>query len=60
MSANYDNASWFYERLSKLVFADTQVSAQEHFLNLILPESNILIVGGGTGQILESITELYP
>jgi ubiquinone/menaquinone biosynthesis C-methylase UbiE len=60
MSANYDNASWFYERLSKLVFGNAQVNAQEYFLNLIPAGANILIIGGGTGQILESIAKLYP
>lgn len=60
MSANYDNASWFYESLSKLVFRKAQLNAQEHFLNLISPGASILIIGGGTGQILESITKLYP
>lgn len=60
MAANYDNASWFYERLSKLVFGQAQVKAQEYFLNQIKPNSHILIIGGGTGQILESLTRLYP
>ncbi|WP_342645796.1 class I SAM-dependent methyltransferase [Mucilaginibacter sp. CSA2-8R] len=60
MSANYDNASWFYERLSKLVFGNAQVNAQEYFLKLIPTGSSILIIGGGTGQILESIAKLYP
>jgi len=60
MSANYDNASWFYERLSKLVFGNAQMNAQEYFLNFIPPSASILIIGGGTGQILESITKLYP
>ncbi len=59
MSANYDNASWFYEGLSKLVFGNAQVNAQEYFLNLIPAGASILIIGGGTGQILESITKLY-
>jgi ubiquinone/menaquinone biosynthesis C-methylase UbiE len=60
MSANYDNASWFYERLSKLVFGKAQINAQEYYLNLIPPRSTILIIGGGTGQLLESITKIYP
>jgi ubiquinone/menaquinone biosynthesis C-methylase UbiE len=60
MAANYDNTAWFYERLSKLVFGQAQVKAQNVFLNLIKPEAHILIVGGGTGQLLESLTKLYP
>lgn len=60
MAANYDNAAWFYERLSKLVFGQTQVIAQEYFLNLIKPCSKVLIIGGGTGELLESLTRLHP
>ncbi|WP_345948583.1 class I SAM-dependent methyltransferase [Mucilaginibacter sp. PAMB04274] len=60
MAANYDNTTWFYERLSKLVFGQAQMSAQEYFLKLIEPQSNILIIGGGTGEILESLTRLHP
>ena len=60
MTANYDRTAWFYERLSKLVFGQAQVKAQEFFLGRIPPKSNILIVGGGTGQILESFTRLHP
>jgi ubiquinone/menaquinone biosynthesis C-methylase UbiE len=60
MAANYDHTAWFYERLSKLVFGEAQVKAQEFFLDRIPPKSNILIIGGGTGQILESLTRLHP
>jgi ubiquinone/menaquinone biosynthesis C-methylase UbiE len=60
MAANYNNATWFYERLSKLVFGQAQVKAQEYFLNRIQPGSSILIIGGGTGEILESLTRLHP
>ncbi|CAM3848940.1 class I SAM-dependent methyltransferase [Mucilaginibacter galii] len=60
MAANYDRTAWFYERLSKLVFGQAQVKAQEFFLDRIPPKSNILIIGGGTGQILESLTLLHP
>jgi SAM-dependent methyltransferase len=60
MAANYDNTTWFYERLSKLVFGQAQVKAQEYFINQVQPNSHILIIGGGTGQILESLTKLHP
>jgi ubiquinone/menaquinone biosynthesis C-methylase UbiE len=60
MAANYDDTTWFYERLSKLVFGQAQVKAQEYFINQVQPNSHILIIGGGTGQILESLTKLHP
>lgn len=59
MAAGYDNTTWFYERLSKLVFGNVQVKAQNYFLNHIAPNSTILIIGGGTGQILESISHIH-
>ncbi|MES2810820.1 MAG: class I SAM-dependent methyltransferase [Bacteroidota bacterium] len=59
-SSNYDNAAWFYDQLSKLVYGKALVNAQLYLLAHILPTSNILIVGGGTGWILEEITNLYP
>ncbi|MDT3404465.1 class I SAM-dependent methyltransferase [Mucilaginibacter terrae] len=59
MAAGYDNTTWFYESLSKVVFGQAQVKAQEYFLNQIKPQSNLLIIGGGTGQILESINRLH-
>lgn len=59
MAANYDNTAWFYERLSKLVFGQAQIKAQEYFLNQVQPGATILIIGGGTGHILESITRLH-
>jgi len=60
MASNYDNTAWFYERLSKLVFGQAQIRAQEYFLNHVPPNANILIIGGGTGQILESLAQLHP
>jgi len=60
MAANYNNTTWFYERLSKLVFGQAQVNAQNHFLHHIKPASSILIIGGGTGEILDSLTHLHP
>ncbi|WP_295767637.1 class I SAM-dependent methyltransferase [uncultured Mucilaginibacter sp.] len=60
MAVGYDNASWFYEKLSKLVFGQAQIRAQEYFLSQISSDAHILIIGGGTGQILESLTKVHP
>jgi ubiquinone/menaquinone biosynthesis C-methylase UbiE len=57
---NYDNAAWFYDRLSRLVFGKSIINAQVYLLEYITPASNILIVGGGTGWILDEITKLHP
>jgi ubiquinone/menaquinone biosynthesis C-methylase UbiE len=60
MSANYNNSAWFYDRLSRLVYGSALIDAQLFLLKFIPPESNVLIVGGGTGWILEEITERHP
>ncbi|MFD0765484.1 class I SAM-dependent methyltransferase [Mucilaginibacter lutimaris] len=60
MPANYDNSASFYDRLSRLVFGKTLINAQVYLLPCIPKKSNILIVGGGTGWILEEISKIYP
>ena len=58
MRGNYDNSAAFYDNLSRLVFGKALVAAQAHLLSLIPANSNVLIIGGGTGWILEEITKL--
>ena len=60
MAANYNNAAWFYDRLSRVVYGKSLVEAQVYLLQYIQPNSSILIVGGGTGWILEEITRMNP
>jgi ubiquinone/menaquinone biosynthesis C-methylase UbiE len=60
MKNNYDNVASFYDTLSKLVFSRSQVKAQVALLPHIRPNSRVLIVGGGTGWILEEIARIQP
>lgn len=60
MAANYDNAAWFYDRLSRLVYGKALVRAQTKYLHLIPAGAKILIAGGGTGWIIEEIAKTYP
>jgi ubiquinone/menaquinone biosynthesis C-methylase UbiE len=60
MPGNYNNSASFYDSLSRLVYGDTLVKAQIHFLTHIPAYAKVLIIGGGTGRILEEITKLYP
>jgi ubiquinone/menaquinone biosynthesis C-methylase UbiE len=60
MPANYNNSAWFYDRLSRMVYGRALISAQVYLLRYIPANTNLLIVGGGTGWILEEITKLYP
>jgi ubiquinone/menaquinone biosynthesis C-methylase UbiE len=60
MAANYNNSAWFYDRLSRLVYGKALVKAQVYLLQFIPVNSSVLIVGGGTGWILEEITRAHP
>jgi ubiquinone/menaquinone biosynthesis C-methylase UbiE len=60
MRGNYDNSARFYDNLSRLVFGKALVTAQVHLLSYIPDNSNVLIIGGGTGWLLEEITKLHP
>jgi len=60
MAANYNNSAWFYDRLSRLVYGKALINAQVYLLQYIGAGSNLLIVGGGTGWILDEITRLHP
>jgi ubiquinone/menaquinone biosynthesis C-methylase UbiE len=59
-SPNYDNAAWFYDRLSKLMYGNALIDAQVYLLPHIPANSSILIAGGGTGWILEEIAHVHP
>ena len=59
-NTNYNPVVWFYDGLSKLVFGSNIKKAQIDLLCLIPANSKLLIVGGGTGWILEDITKLHP
>ncbi|MFT3948513.1 MAG: methyltransferase domain-containing protein [Agriterribacter sp.] len=56
---NYDSIAFCYDRLSRLVFGNSIRQSQICLLPFISPENRILIMGGGTGWILEEISKLY-
>jgi ubiquinone/menaquinone biosynthesis C-methylase UbiE len=60
MPSNYDNSAVFYDRLSRVVFGQALISSQVYLLPFIPPNASVLIVGGGTGWILEEIAKTYP
>lgn len=60
MVNHYDKIAKHYDFLSRLVFFKSQVNAQINQLKYIPKNSQILIVGGGTGWILEKITKIHP
>jgi ubiquinone/menaquinone biosynthesis C-methylase UbiE len=60
VAANFDNSAWFYDQLARLVYGRAMVNAQVYLLRHIPENSKVLIVGGGTGWILEEIIRIYP
>ena len=60
MATNYDKIAKVYDMLSRTVFGKSIVKAQTGLLTYIPAHSHVLLVGGGTGWILEEITKLHP
>lgn len=59
MLNNYDKIAGYYDTLSRFVFFKSQVNAQINQLPYIKENSHVLIVGGGTGWILEELSKIY-
>lgn len=54
---NFDRIAPIYDSLVKIFFGSTLQYATNYYLSRIPPASKILIVGGGTGQLLEVLNE---
>lgn len=52
---DFDFVAPFYERLASLVFGKALIHAQITHLSEIKEDDNVLILGGGTGEILDHI-----
>lgn len=59
MATNYDKIAKIYDLLSRIVFGRQIVKAQVCLVKYIRPQSTILIVGGGTGWILEELAKQF-
>ena len=59
MAANYNRTTWFYDTLAKLVYGRNVIEAQVALIKLIPANSKLLIVGGGTGWIIEEIGVIH-
>jgi len=55
---NFNRLSWIYDPLARLVFQGNILKSQGYFLYLIEPHSRVLIIGGGSGLILEAMDKL--
>ena len=59
MRNNYNKIAKYYDFISRLVFQKSIVNAQVALLKSVPEKSNILIVGGGTGWILEELAKVH-
>ena len=59
-SSGFDLLAPIYDMLAKVVFGKSIFQAQIYFLNEISKSSSILILGGGTGWLLEKIADKNP
>jgi ubiquinone/menaquinone biosynthesis C-methylase UbiE len=57
---NYDIIARWYDFMSRLVFRQTQVRAQVELLTYLDDGARILVVGGGTGWILDALGARRP
>ena len=61
MAEGFDRVAGFYDRMMRAVFGKSIVHAQTHFLPLIPPQAQkILIIGGGTGWIIQEVLKINP
>jgi hypothetical protein len=60
VSNNYDSIARYYDFLHHLFYGQSEINAQAELLDYVRPGDRILIVGGGTGWILEKISAVYP
>ena len=56
----FDAIAPYYDRLSRLVFGQSLIRAQTHFLHKINSNSRILVLGGGTGWWLKDLLRQTP
>lgn len=59
MQGNYDAVAGFYDPLSRLVFGREIRRAHAFLLEVVPANARLLIIGGGTGWILEELGKLH-
>ncbi|GAB4248716.1 MAG: class I SAM-dependent methyltransferase [Ekhidna sp.] len=57
MTNNFDSVANFYDRLSSIVFGEEIAKSTQCFLDRIKGNSVVLILGGGTGSLLQHLPE---
>jgi len=58
LKPDYNHIAWIYDWLAKIVFDGKQEQAKQEFLTKIPDKAKILVVGGGTGKIIDYLRDL--
>ena len=58
MRNDYNSVAGYYDRLSRLVFQRSIIRAQQYLIDFISDNNKVLVVGGGTGWVLDEISKL--
>lgn len=59
-SNDFDKLAFVYDRLAQLVFGKSVTESQQFFLSKVQDRSHVLILGGGSGQVVEKLFEVRP
>src|SRR5689334_3514018 len=59
MPNNYNSVAFFYDSLNRIVFGNSTIRSQVWLLQQIPANASILVIGGGTGWILEKLAEVH-
>jgi tRNA (cmo5U34)-methyltransferase len=57
--AAFNRSVWFYDRLAQLIFGGVIRQSQMQLLSFIPAGASVLLLGGGTGWILEDLAQLH-
>ena len=60
VATGFDRLAPVYKLLSRIVFGKKLEQAQLHFLHCIKPDDRVLILGGGTGDLLNNLLQNHP
>lgn len=58
MRNDYNSIAKYYDALSRIVFQRSIIKAQQYLIDFISDNTKVLLVGGGTGWILDEIAKL--
>jgi len=57
---SFNRIARYYDRLKRIVFGDSIFKSQIHFLGSVPPGCTVLILGGGSGEMLPALLDINP